>query len=114
MKADDCIFCKIADGEIKAQIVDQTEKWVAFRDLNPQAPTHILLIPKEHYTDITVMADSALIGELVQGAVRIAQKENLTEEGFRIVNNIGKNGGQSVFHTHLHILGGRKLGWPPG
>lgn len=111
---DDCIFCKIVNKEIPAEIVEETDVWLAFRDVNPQAPVHALLIPKKHHKDIGAMDDPLEIGELVKGAVEVAKKLGLEDGGFRIVNNLGVNGGQTVFHTHLHILGGRRLGWPPG
>ncbi|MBL4817899.1 MAG: histidine triad nucleotide-binding protein [Deltaproteobacteria bacterium] len=110
----DCLFCKVIDGSIPAKIVTQNDKLVAFRDINPQAPTHILIIPKEHIESVKdlkpeqapIMADIALM------AKEIAKQEGL--EDFRCVFNIGASAGQSVFHLHMHLLGGRPFSWPPG
>jgi histidine triad (HIT) family protein len=111
----DCIFCKIASGSIPANIVKQDDRAVAFRDLNPQAPTHVLIIPKKHIASLDVLddADSAVVGHLLVVARQIAKDEGLTD-GWRTVFNVGKHAGQTVFHIHLHLLGGRSLGWPPG
>lgn len=109
-----CLFCKIAAGQIPAQIVKATDSYLAFKDVDPQAPTHILLIPREHYESLSDPALSGqLLGELMLAAREIAEQANL-ESGYRVVTNKGDDGGQSVFHLHLHILGGRKLSWPPG
>lgn len=109
-----CLFCKIAAGHIPAQIVKATDSYLAFKDIDPQAPTHILLIPREHYESLSDPAlSSQLLGELMLAARDIAEEANL-ESGYRVVTNKGIDGGQSVFHLHLHILGGRKLSWPPG
>jgi histidine triad (HIT) family protein len=111
----DCIFCKIVDGQIPANIVAQDDRAVAFRDLNPQAPTHVLIVPKKHIASLDVLedADAAIVGHLHVVAKQIAKDEGLTE-GWRTVFNVGKNAGQTVFHIHLHLIGGRALGWPPG
>jgi histidine triad (HIT) family protein len=113
----DCIFCRIAAGAIPATIVAQTEHAVAFQDLNPQAPTHVLVIPREHIAGATE-ADSDP-GELVMGrtmrlAVQVAKQLGLVEGGYRLVCNSGADAGQSVFHLHVHLLGGRRMSWPPG
>jgi len=110
----DCLFCKIVAGEIPATLVAETADTVAFRDINPQAPTHVLVIPRKHYPNIGEMsaADPALTGRLAADAAQVADKEGLT--GFRLVFNTGAEVGQSVFHVHGHILGGRPFGWPPG
>lgn len=108
----DCIFCKIAAGQIPADEVYRDADMVAFRDLNPQAPVHILVIPTAH-VDSAADADETVIGPLMAGAARIAA-ENISGNGYRIVTNVGPDGGQSVEHLHLHILGGRQMGWPPG
>ena len=110
----DCLFCKIVAGEIPATLVAETPDTVAFRDINPQAPTHVLVIPRAHYRDIAAMsvADPALTGRLAADAAAVAEKEGLT--GFRLVFNTGAEVGQSVFHVHGHVLGGRSLDWPPG
>ena len=111
-----CIFCKIAGGEIPAQIVHQTDDVIAFNDLNPQAPHHILIIPKKHYTTLNDVSvdDSAILGKLVSAATQIATSLNIAEDGYRVVMNCNRNGGQSVYHIHLHLLGGRHIAWPPG
>lgn len=112
----DCIFCKIAKGEIPANVVFQNDEVLAFRDLNPQAPTHILVIPKKHIAttnDIT-SADEALIGKMLLAAKQVAKEEDIAESGYRTVMNCNRGAGQTVFHIHLHVLGGRAMGWPPG
>ncbi|HEY2743316.1 MAG TPA: histidine triad nucleotide-binding protein [Polyangia bacterium] len=111
----DCIFCKIVDGTIPAKIVTQDDRAVAFRDSNPQAPTHVLVIPKKHIASLNELddADAALVGHLHVVAKKIALDEGLAD-GWRTVFNTGKHAGQTVFHIHLHVLGGRALGWPPG
>jgi histidine triad (HIT) family protein len=110
----DCLFCKIVAGEIPATLVAETADTVAFRDINPQAPTHVLVIPREHHRDVAAMAaaDPALAGRLCGDASAVAEKEGLT--GFRLVFNTGAEVGQSVFHVHGHVLGGRAFTWPPG
>jgi histidine triad (HIT) family protein len=114
--ASDCIFCKIAAGELGTEFIYESDDVVAFRDLNPQAPSHILIIPKEHIEKISDLDEShnEIAGKLLLVAAKVAQKEGLTEEGFRLVFNNGKNAGQEVMHIHVHLLGGRKLNWPPG
>ena len=112
---ENCLFCKIAAGEIPSNIVYQDQDIVAFRDINPQAPTHILFIPRRHIasmTDLTV-EDGPLLAHIYITANKIAQDEGLVR-GYRFVNNVGPDAGQSVFHLHFHLLGGRQLGWPPG
>lgn len=109
----DCLFCKIAGGQIPAKLVKNTETYAAFRDINPQAPTHILIIPKEHFNDITDVRDANLLGSLFQAAKDIASEEKL-DNGFRLVVNTGSDGGQTVIHLHIHLLGGRNMTWPPG
>lgn len=109
----DCVFCKIANGEIPAQKIAEGENWLAFKDANPQAPFHALLIPKQHIASLNEMQDQGLAGELLLAAAQVAKNNNL-QEGYRVVNNIGKYGGQTVSHFHLHILGKRPMGWPPG
>lgn len=112
----DCIFCKIVKGEIPADKLYEDDEIIAFRDLSPQAPTHFLVIPKEHITsaqEITV-DNSEIISKIFEEIPKLAKEEGIDEKGFRIVNNIGKQGGQSVDHIHFHILGGRDLQWPPG
>ena len=114
--SDDCLFCKILSGDIPADIVFESEMAVAFRDINPQAPTHVLIIPRKHVSTINDLeeSDKDLVGELFLTAKSIAADEGLAEPGYRVVMNCNEGAGQSVFHIHLHLLGGRGLGWPPG
>jgi histidine triad (HIT) family protein len=113
--AEKTIFQKIIDREIKADIVHEDDRVAAFRDVNPQAPTHILVVPRKHIDRIENMTedDEGLVGHMVFVATQIAKKEGL-DGGYRLVLNNGSDGGQSVFHIHLHLLGGRSFGWPPG
>ncbi len=112
----ECIFCKIAAGEIPADKVLEEEDLVAFRDLNPQAPVHILVIPKRHIATLNDLRpeDAALMGRLHLAAQRIAAEEGIADRGYRTVINCNAEAGQTVFHIHLHLLGGRPMGWPPG
>ena len=112
----DCVFCKIASGEIPSKEVYSDDEFYAFRDLNPQAPVHILLVPRKHVDRIVEFgdADAPLIGRMILVANKIAESEGLVEKGFRYVINCNEQGGQTVFHVHVHILGGRYMGWPPG
>jgi len=107
----DCIFCKIIAGEIPSDIVYQDEEVVAFRDINPLAPTHLLIIPKKHIPSLTHLseAESPLIGHMVNIANQLAEKEGIAEKGYRLAINCGEQGGQLVPHLHMHLLGGRKL-----
>lgn len=111
-----CIFCEIAAGLRPSDIVYQDQRTIAFRDSNPQAPVHILVIPREHITGPLDANEhnEGVIGHLVAVAAQVARAEGLAEDGYRLVLNQGRDGGQSVFHIHLHVLGGRRLGWPPG
>jgi histidine triad (HIT) family protein len=114
---EDCIFCKIAAGEIPAEIVYEDDAVVAFRDLNPQAPTHVLVIPRRHIAtinDIENPEDEGVVGRMYRAARAIAVAEGLAETGYRTVMNCNEHGGQTVFHIHLHLLGGRPMRWPPG
>jgi histidine triad (HIT) family protein len=113
---DDCTFCRIANGELNANIIDQDDEFVAFHDVNPQAPVHVLIIPREHIpTVMDVEPEQAdLLGRLQLKAVDVARSLGLGEYGFRLVTNCLEGGGQSVFHVHLHLLGGRNMAWPPG
>ena len=111
--SNDCLFCKIIAGEIPSNKVYSDDDVYAFHDINPAAPTHILVIPKKHLTYVS-SAGEALLGKLLLKANQIAADLGLSEDGFRYVINTGRDGGQTVFHLHLHILGGRALGWPPG
>ena len=112
----DCIFCKIASGEIPAEIVHDNDGVVVFRDLNPQAPTHLLAIPRQHIATINDLEPdhAELVGKLYLAAKAVAADEGLAERGYRTVMNCGEGAGQTVFHIHLHILGGRPMQWPPG
>lgn len=112
--SENCIFCKIVSGEVKSQKVHEDDDCVAFKDLNPQAPTHLLVVPKKHIPSLAAAAaaDDALLGRL-QGAIRgLAKAQKL--ESYRVVTNIGRMAGQSVDHLHYHVLAGRRMGWPPG
>jgi histidine triad (HIT) family protein len=113
----DCIFCRIASGEIPATIVARTPEAVAFRDLNPQAPTHVLVIPVKHFAgldDVAGAEGARQLAAVTALAVQVAKQEGLSDDGYRVVFNSGANGGQSVYHLHAHVLGGRKMSWPPG
>ena len=112
----ECIFCKIVARTIPAALVYEDEVVVAFDDVNPQAPTHTLVIPRIHVTSIAELQDSdvGLLGRLMLAGTKIAKLKGITDAGYRIVINTGTHGGQSVFHLHLHVLGGRHLAWPPG
>jgi len=113
---DNCIFCKMAKGEIQPDVVYDDDEILAFRDLNPQAPTHVLVIPKRHISTLNdlVAADAALTGRLLLVAKKVAEQDGIAERGYRTVMNCNAEAGQSVFHIHLHLLGGRRMGWPPG
>jgi histidine triad (HIT) family protein len=108
-----CIFCKIIDRQIPSKIVGEDEYSVAIRDVNPQAPTHILVLPKNHIANIGEVDDGELLGRLFLHATSLAKQEGLSK-GYRLVVNTGNDGGQTVHHLHIHLLGGRALGWPPG
>lgn len=112
--ADDCLFCKIVAGEVPGEVVHTTETAVAFRDVDPQAPVHVLVVPREHYPDAVGLAQGApeVVAELVRTAAAVATAEGADD--YRLVFNTGAGAGQSVFHTHLHLLAGRPLTWPPG
>ena len=112
--ASDCLFCRIVKKEISATIVSENEHCVAFRDINPQAPTHVLVIPRQHIASLNDAKDAALIGQMHLLAVKIARSEGLAERGYRVVTNTNADAGQTVFHIHLHLLGGRRFTWPPG
>jgi histidine triad (HIT) family protein len=112
----DCIFCKIGAGQIPAKVVLQDEEVLAFEDLHPQAPVHVLVIPKRHIGTLSEAraGDQALLGRLLEAAAQIADKKGIAESGYRVVANSGRDGGQTVLHLHLHVLGGRHMTWPPG
>jgi histidine triad (HIT) family protein len=109
-----CIFCRIGRGEVPAQMVVNNKDVAAFKDLNPQAPVHILIIPKKHVASLDDANDSDLLGRMMSLAAAIARQEGIAKSGYRVVINTGKDGGQSVDHLHIHLLGGRALAWPPG
>ncbi len=116
MSEQDCLFCKIVEGNLPADIVYENDSLIAFRDINPIAPTHILLIPRRHIATMNDVQDSdaSIAAELFLTAARLAADEGLAEEGYRVVMNCNEAAGQSVFHIHLHLMGGRFMSWPPG
>jgi histidine triad (HIT) family protein len=111
----ECPFCRVVAGELPADMVAEHERVVAFRDLDPQAPLHVLVVPRDHHADAAALAaaDPALAADQLAAGVAVARQEGLAD-GYRLVLNTGRDGGQTVFHVHLHVLGGRGLGWPPG
>ena len=113
---DNCLFCKILNKEISAEIVFENKNILAFHDINPQAPIHLLIIPKLHISTLNEMEETHknLVGEMIFCATKIAKDKGIAEAGYRTGFNCNDNGGQTVFHIHLHLLGGRKFGWPPG
>jgi histidine triad (HIT) family protein len=112
----DCLFCKISNGDIPASIVYQDDRVIAFNDINPQAPTHVLIVPKRHIETLNDLQseDDGLVGEMVRRAAAIAKERGVGEGGYRTVFNTNRHAGQTVFHIHLHLLGGRSMSWPPG
>jgi histidine triad (HIT) family protein len=112
----DCLFCKIAAKTIPAKLVHEDDRSVAFDDINPQAPVHTLVIPRKHVASMAELneADAGLLGHLLLVGNRVAKQKGIAEGGYRLVVNTGRNGGQTVFHLHLHLLGGRPMHWPPG
>ena len=113
---DDWLFCKMVSGEIKPDLIYENEEVLAFRDINPQAPVHALIIPKKHISTLNdlVPEDADIAGKLLLAAGKVAEMEGISEQGYRTVVNCNEHGGQVVFHIHLHLLGGRRMGWPPG
>jgi histidine triad (HIT) family protein len=111
-----CLFCKIAAKQIPSKILFETDELLAFHDINPTAPTHVLVIPKEHLTSLAdgTPAHEALFGKLMLAAARAAQETGIVKSGYRVVANTGPDAGQSVFHLHIHVIGGRPMAWPPG
>jgi histidine triad (HIT) family protein len=111
-----CVFCRIAAREIPSDIVHESATLVAFRDLNPQAPVHLLLIPKEHIASVADVEQrhGDLLADLMQAATHLAKAEGIADGGWRLLSNVGEDGGQTVFHLHFHMLGGRSMTWPPG
>ncbi|MFF1838074.1 histidine triad nucleotide-binding protein [Streptomyces sp. NPDC058231] len=112
----DCLFCKIVSGEIPATIVRETETTVAFRDINPQAPTHVLVIPRVHHPDAATLAvaEPQIVADILRETAAVAADEKIADTGYRVVFNTGSGAGQTVFHAHAHVLGGRGMQWPPG
>lgn len=112
----DCLFCKMIQGEITPDIVYETANVLAFRDIAPRAPTHVLIIPKKHIPTLADMTseDTLLMGEIMQAAKQVAQMEGIADSGYRTVFNCKQDAGQEVYHIHLHLLGGRAMQWPPG
>ncbi len=116
MANDDCLFCRILAGDIPADVIYESDTAIAFRDINPQAPTHVLIIPRKHIPTINDIGedDQAIVGSLYSAARTIAGEEGFSEVGYRAVMNCNEAAGQTVFHIHLHLLGGRPFSWPPG
>jgi histidine triad (HIT) family protein len=116
LSSSDCLFCRIVAGEIPATIIRSDERTVAFRDIGPQAPVHVLVVPREHVSSLETVAggDGGLLGDLLLAAREVARQEGLAEDGYRAVVNVGADGGQTVPHLHVHVLGGRSMHWPPG
>ena len=112
--ADDCLFCKIVRREIPATLVYESEDCVAFRDIDPKAPVHVLVVPRSHIASLDEASDASVVGRLVLAAAQIARQEGIAESGYRTVFNTNRAAGQTVFHLHLHLLGGRSMAWPPG
>ncbi|MEU0522585.1 histidine triad nucleotide-binding protein [Streptomyces niveus] len=112
----DCLFCKIVAGEVPATVVRETDTTMAFRDINPQAPTHVLVIPKVHYPDAAALAaaEPRIAADILRESAEVAAEDKTVGSGYRIVFNTGSGAGQTVFHAHAHVLGGRGLNWPPG
>jgi histidine triad (HIT) family protein len=112
----DCLFCKIADKKIPAKIIHEDDLAVAFEDISPQAPVHVLVVPRKHISTALDLkdGDNALVGHLFQVAAKVAREKGIAERGFRLVMNTNAEAGQSVWHMHLHVLGGRRMHWPPG
>ncbi len=112
----DCLFCKLVAGQLPARLVHQDDDTVAFEDINPQAPTHLLVIPKKHIASLNDLspADDALAGKLLRVAAKLAAERGIAVEGWRAVANTNRGAGQTVFHIHVHVLGGRAMAWPPG
>lgn len=111
-----CLFCRIVAGDVKSAVVLDGNEVIGFRDINPAAPTHILLIPRKHITDVSEIGPehAGLLSEIFVAARELAESEGIADSGYRIVTNRGPNAGQSVFHLHFHLIGGRRMAWPPG
>jgi histidine triad (HIT) family protein len=112
--ADECLFCRIVRGEIPAKLVAESDTCIAFRDIGPQAPTHVLVIPRAHLESLNRVKDAAIVADMTVLAQRVAAAEGIQESGYRVVINTNPDGGQTVYHLHMHVLGGRHMAWPPG
>lgn len=114
--SDDCLFCRIVRGEIPSDRVLETDDLIAFRDIDPKAPTHVLVIPRDHIDSVSAAEEDhrELLGSIQLAAAEVARREGIRDSGWRLVTNVGRDGGQSVEHLHYHVLGGRALRWPPG
>ena len=111
-----CLFCRIIAGQAPARLVHQDDRLIAIDDIRPQAPTHVLVIPRRHVATLNdlVASDDGLVGEMIRRAAAIARERGIADQGYRTIFNCNRGAGQSVFHIHLHVIGGRRLGWPPG
>jgi histidine triad (HIT) family protein len=112
--AEDCLFCRIVRREIPSPLVYEAPDCVAFRDINPQAPTHVLVVPRRHVASLNDADDPNLLGQLLLAAVEVAKQEGIADSGYRTVINTNRDAGQAVFHIHVHVIGGRRMHWPPG
>jgi histidine triad (HIT) family protein len=112
--ADECLFCRIVRGEIPATLVAENASCIAFRDVGPKAPTHVLVIPRKHVESLNQVDDPAIVAEMIALAQKVAKAEGIDGTGYRLVINTNAHGGQTVFHLHMHLLGGRRMKWPPG
>jgi histidine triad (HIT) family protein len=112
--SDDCLFCRIIRGDIPAKLVAETPECVAFRDIDPHAPTHIVIVPRAHIPTLSDVKDPLIVGQMAALATALATSEGVADSGFRVVVNTNAHGGQTVYHLHMHLLGGRRMGWPPG
>lgn len=112
--AETCLFCRIVRGEIPATVVASTDDAIAFRDIHPEAPVHVLVVPRQHLSSLNDTTDSSLVGRLMALGAEVARKEGIADTGYRLVINTNEHGGQTVSHLHIHVLGGRAMRWPPG
>lgn len=112
--AETCLFCRIVRGEIPATVVASTDDAIAFRDIDPKAPVHVLVVPRQHLSSLNDATDSSLVGRLMALGAEVARKEGIADTGYRLVINTNEHGGQTVNHLHIHVLGGRAMRWPPG
>lgn len=112
--AETCLFCRIVRGEIPATVVASTDDAIAFRDIDPKAPVHVLVVPRQHLSSLNDATDSSLVGRLMALGAEVARKEGIADSGYRLVINTNEHGGQTVNHLHIHVLGGRAMRWPPG